>query len=375
MRAIAVAAAILLAASCTEGSQPSASTASASRQSVTHSGSPIPDLALSSLKISCRLPVVIRSLGGSAAYSGGFISFPAATFKSDPTGTFQGGRSPLELATATTPVLYGSPQGWPIYDRAIQRWVPANASATTPDGAFYAYVLVDDFVSGTTHLHVVDVAQATERVFTVPTPVLPYNGAPVGIDIGAFDGSDVYFSYPVMEAYPQKVRRLNVLTGTVTSVSESSGVMAINSGSAWVGRVDPRDPSPPVINRGGEFFDSIWRIDLATGTETLWYYAPGEVVVVRGFDDAGRPVIGPDPTLSNTSRTFRLIRTPGEVGTTIYMGPTLVLSQPSADVGRLWFGSWRGIYLWTPTAGLHKVFDFNASHQPDSAMYPAGPCV
>ncbi len=374
MRAVAVAVAILLAASCTEGRQHSASTASASRQSQSPSGSPVPDLALSKANISCRLPVVVSEFGGSGRYAGGFISFPSATFKSDPTGTFQAGRTQQEVATIATPVLYGAPRGLPLYDRATKRWVPADASATTPDGAFYAYAIVDDFVSGSTYVHVVDVAHATERVFTVPTPKQPYNGVPVGVDIGAFDGSDVYFSYPVMEAYPAKVRRLNVLTGTVIAVSESSGVMAVHSGYAWVGRVDPRDPSPPRYARGGEFFDSIWRIDLATGTETLWSYTPGEVAVVLGFDDGDRPLIGPDPTLPNTPQTFRIVKTPRDAGTTVYSGLMLWLSYPVADVGKLWFGSYRGIYLWTATAGLHKVFAFTSNLQTYSAIYPAGPC-
>jgi hypothetical protein len=222
---------------------------------------------------------------------------------------------------------------------------------------------------------VVDVAHATERVITVVSPAAPWlGGAPRGVHIQAFEGSDVYFSYPLMEAYPEGISRMNVLTGTVTALSQASGVMAVQSGYAWRGKVDPRDPSPPRYARGGEFFNSITRIDLATGTETQWYYAPGEAVVVRGFDEDGRPVIGPDPTLGGPTETLRLVKTPGDTGTTVYSGPRLQLSNPRADAGRLWYGSYRGIYLWTATTGLRKVFAFNSSTQSYPSMYPAGPC-
>lgn len=383
MKAVAAAFVILVAAGCTNPgahSTSSAATASASRPAHSPSSfpvasiSPVPDLPLSKISVSCRLPVVISNFGGPATTTGGFISFPAATLKSDPTGTFQAGRTPEEFATTATPVLYGL-SGLPLYDSSHQRWIPADVSETTAEGDFYAYGIAGNIGSGQSSIHVVDVAHATERVFTIASPPPPFAGGwPRGALVDAFEGSDVYFSYPRMEAYPEGIWRLNVSTGTVSELSPASGVMAVQSGYAWLGRVDPRDPSPPVYARGGEFFDSITRLDLATGTETVWYYAPGEVVVLRGFDGAGRPVIGPDSTLGSPEETFRLLKTPGDTGTTIYSGPRLWLSNPLADDGRLWFGSYRGIYLWTATTGLRKVFAFNSNNQPYPTMFPAGPC-
>jgi hypothetical protein len=150
--------------------------------------------------------------------------------------------------------------------------------------------------------------------------------------------------------------------------------MWVQSGYAWLGSHDPRDPSPPVYARGGEFFDSITRLDLATGTATEWYYAPGEVVVIRGFDQDGRPVIGPDSTLGGPRETFRLIKSPGDTGTTIYSGPLLDLSGPYADVNGLWFSSYRGVYLWTASDGLRKVFAFNSNTHTSLTLYLAGSC-
>jgi hypothetical protein len=271
-------------------------------------------------------------------------------------------------------VLYGAPQsGFPLYAPSTQRWVPAAMHQTTRDGASYAYAVEGEIGSGRSSVRVVDVAQATERVFTVESPAEPWaGGRHPAVHIDAFEGSDVFFSYPRMEAYPESIWRLNVLTGTIRAVSKVSGVMAVRSGYAWFGRVDPRDPSPPSYQRGGEFFNSISRLDLATGSETLWYYAPGESVVVRGFDEGDRPVVSRDPTIAGT-QDFRLIKSPGDKGTTIYAGSTLSLFDLVADAGSLWFGSYRGIYLWTATTGLRKVFGFTSSHQ-TGAIYPAGRC-
>ena len=383
MKAVAAAFVILVAAGCTDSgarSTSSAATASASRLAhspssfPTGSISPVPDLPLSKISASCRLPVVISSGWGPATTTGGFISFPAATLKSDSTGTLQAGRTPEEFATTATPVLYGV-SGLPLYDWSHQRWIPADVSETTAEGDFYAYGIVGSIGSGQSSIHVADVARATEKVITVASPSPPWaGGSPLGVRIDAFEGSGVYFSYPRMEAYPEGIWRLNVSTGTVSALSPASGVMAVQSGYAWLGRVDSRDPSPPRYARGGEFFDSITRLDLATGTETVWYYAPGEAVVVLGFDGAGRPLIGRDSTLGSPEETFRLIKTPGDTGTTIYSGPRLWLSNPLADDGRLWFGSYRGIYLWTATTGLRKVFAFNSNTQPYPTMFPAGSC-
>jgi hypothetical protein len=243
------------------------------------------------------------------------------------------------------------------------------------DGASYAYGIAGTTGSGHSSVHVVDVAQGTERVFAVVSPAPPWEGGrQLAPYIDAIDGSDVYFSYPQMEAYPATIWQLNVSTGAVRALSSTSGVMAVRSGYAWLGRVDPRDPSPPRYARGGEFFDSIVRLDLATGTETVWYYAPGETVVLWGFDEEGQPLIGPDNTLGSPTETFRLIRMPGDIGTTVYSGPHLWLTNPVAGPGSLWFGSYRGIYLWTATTGLRKVFAFNGSTQNYPTMFPAGSC-
>jgi hypothetical protein len=51
-------------------------------------------------------------------------------------------------------------------------------------------------------------------------------------------------------------------------------------------------PIPPRLTSGDLTFDSIARVDLATGVQALWFYRPGEAVSLLGLDGRNRPVIG-----------------------------------------------------------------------------------
>lgn len=366
--------ALMLAVGCSNPVS-SGSTGSASRQSPSAplSASASPDLPLSRMGFTCRLPVASYFYSGADTYTTGFIAFPGALFRQDATASFHAsGTGGWE--TAATPTLYGVPNGTPVYDWPMHRWIPADEAETAPDGSSYAYSTAGDIGSGKSFIHVVHVADASERIYTVAAPAAPWmGGSQVPVHIASVDGSSVYFSYPEMEAYPREIWRLDPSDNAVSSLSKTPGVMAIHSGYAWVGRSDPRDPFPPSFARGGEFFDSVVRIDLSTGSETPWYYWQGHVVVVRGFDETGSPVVGPDTTLNIAPETFRLVPSPGDSGTVIFAGYRLDLTGPLADGPRLWFGSYRGIYLWTPGAELRKVFAPSSSPS-NAILFPGGPC-
>lgn len=380
MKTAAATALILLAVGCTSpGPHAASSTAAASVSSQLPASSSLPssppisspmsDLPLSTVDFHCRLPVVISSDGDSAGFRGGFIMFPGATFVADPAGVIQFHQQ--ELATAATPVLYGVPQaGKPFYDHAMGRWIPAGAGQTSPDGAFYAYPTLGASNSEQTRIHVVDVAHGTDRAFVVPTPV---GGTTVGVQIGDFDGYYVYFLATQFEQLPSGVWRLDIASGSIRAMAQVTSVMIVRNGYAWVGRVDPRDPSPPTAARSGELYDSIVRVDLSTGAETPWYYAPGHDVLVRGLDYEGRPIVEGRSAPYIDHSGLLLIPAPGNAGTNIH-DASISLSDPQADIGRLWFGNDRGLYLWTRTAGIRKVFTFNGHHQMGETMYPAGFC-
>lgn len=339
------------------------------------SATPI-DLPLSVVNFTCRLPVARSStFGDYAAYTGGFVSFPAATFKADPAGGIHSRYLQQDFATDAKPVLYGGPQGGtPFYDLARRRWVPASAAQASPDGAFYAYASFSTSSAQPAHIHVVDVARGTEKVFAVSVPMV---GAAARLLVADFDGSGVLFvvvSQPEQQ-YPNGVWRLDVATGSVRPLVQGNQVLMVRGGYAWVGRVDPRDPSPPRFAGPGLLFDSIVRVDLAGGAEVMWYYQPGKAVWLSGLDSSGNPIVSvaTEPPSAIDTRELRVIDTPGGTGTVVFGGGSWQ-SQAKADHGRLWFGNDRGIYLYTPTTGFQKVFAFKGDPNLAQSILPAGDC-
>lgn len=373
-----------VAQSVTKSPTPSASptTASPTRSSLppnsAPTSTPVADLPLSKVSFACRLPVVRSTQGGDfASYEGGFVAFPQATFQPDPEGVINSEYLQQDFVTVAKPVLHGTPNGGPpYYDVPQKRWIPASAGQSSPDGAFYAYSLVNSSNAGPPYrIRIVDVARATERVITMNT--IPDFGGAIGAEVLDFDDRGVYFtSYQTM-GFPVGVWRLNVASGSVSTLSVAFGVVMVRGGYAWLDRVDQRDPSPPQTGRSGPVSNSIVRIDLSNGKETVWYYAPGQMVFLQGLDRDGKPIVsvtpGPD---FRRAPLLRLVPSPQDSGAVIYADGGMLFSTSQGDTGgRLWFGNDRGIYLYTPAAGLQKVFAFNGDPMFSQAMAPAGFCL
>jgi hypothetical protein len=387
MRVATVAAALMLTIGCTgsvaQGAQKSP-VASAAGDANAPSPSPS-DPPLSTVSFACRLPVSKATSGGDyVAYAGGFLSFPAATFQSDPAGGMHSRYLEGGLATDQAPILYGSPQaGPPFYDAALHRWVPASAAQSTADGAFYAYGTGINLIKEQPSVRVVDVARGTEKTFT---PAVPGMETPAGFSVVDFDASGVYFMTWRGDSYGRGVWLLNPTTGGVRALTNITDVMKVRGGFAWVGRLDPRDPSPPsgVANR--HLYNSIVRVDLNSGAEVIWYYNPGHSVWIKGLDSRDHPVVtvatAPDYPIDTSE--IRLIDTSGSRGTLVYDGgghsgtwspEALWFTEPQADRDRLWFGSARGLYLYTPGSGLQKVLALPAPLPgADVTIAPAGFC-
>jgi hypothetical protein len=259
------------------------------------------------------------------------------------------------VSTVTTPVLKGELAGIgvPFYDAAQGRWVPVGAGASTPDGAFYAYSTWDPGQPNVAVVHVVDVARATDRAFQVTMPV-----AAQGFSVGDFDSSGVYLLSNAFEQLPEGVWLMNPTTGSLQRLFQVGHVAAVRGGYAWAADIDPRDPSPPQLRRSGTPSDSITRVDLRTGTRSVWFYRPGKQVSLTGFDSFAHPIIqaiDPNDT-SGYSETW-LAGDPSNP-TEIYAGH-VYLGQPQGDGERIWFSGIAGIYLYTASAGLRKVAVFN----------------
>jgi hypothetical protein len=315
-----------------------------------------PDLPLRSVTFSCRLPIVTQTSATDKV--GGYVTFPERTYQKDPAGGLVWvGDGEVDTQAAPRLRAFGDS---PFYDLAAKRWIPASPGQTAPDGQTYAYTLGELGGPHSTVI-VVRVATGAQRGFFTMN---------MHARVDDFDGR---YAYLVGDG----VWRMDTSSGALEDVAQDASTILVRGGNLWVGRVNRADPSPPNASparidlpQGGRLFDSIAQVNLKTGTETTWIYSPGLEVFLLGLDAAEHPVVsvshGPD--FNARLDTVLVLNSPGDHGTHVSDGAVL-LNHMQADRGRLWFGSDRGIYLWSPASGLQKVF---ASAQP---VAPGGLCV
>lgn len=325
--------------------------------------SAIADVPVTRVDFACRLPVVTStSLGAAGAtLQGGFINFPAAKFVEDRAGTMHLGDE--DVTTTAAPVLHGN--GFvPFYDRAASRWVPAPASQALADGSGYAYTTWKRYTNDFT-AHVVDVVSANSRSFELPLPWNPY--------VADFRTEGVYLlSGSAIGGPGEGAWLLDPRTGTLKQLRQVNRAWEVRNGYAWAARFDTRDKTVWAPSELAPA-NSLVRIDLATGAETIWYYRAGAYPWFLGLDSYDRPVVlvGGSPD----SNEIRLIDQPGSSGALVYSGNTAGLDYLQGDRDRLWFGNARGIYLYRPDRGFQKVFAYNADPNSSDRIEPAGFCL
>ena len=330
------------------------------------------DLPVTQVGFSCRLPAVVTSGGGdSVSYQGGFIEFPATTFVPDANGVITAGPSQPEVSTQARPVLSGVPQDGPtFYDAALHRWVPVSSVQASPDGSSYAYVSNPAGLRAA--FHIVDIATATQKTFTVAVPNV---GSANGVQVMDYDGSGVFFVVTQVQADPVGVWRLDARTGNVTALARVANVMAVRAGYAWAGVLDPHDPNPPTGSASGSLFNSLVEVNLSNSAQTPWYYTPGRSQTLLGLASSRIVInIADAPDFPPFGGEVRLLDHPSsgaEDSGQLVSGGGVELIDPQADGDRLWFGSDRGIYLYTPDGSLQKVYAFAGS---GTTIAPAGPC-
>jgi hypothetical protein len=319
----------------------------------------VPDLAVTTVDFSCRLPIVTMTTdAGVVTMQGGYITLPESRLTTDPSGTMRS-RSPQEdVATTATPVLYGS-GGFPFFDRAKSRWVPVAPRQSLADGSAYAYIATN-LQTSATKAYVVDVASGSVRTFDLPDTselwqVADYGPAGVYImEMSALGGPG------------GGVWLLNPATGAVRLVRQVSQVWMVRDGYAWVARFNPEDTPPPSHSELAPA-NSLVRIDLASGAETVWFYRAGTYPWMLGMDSQRRPII-------NVQDGVRLIDQPGSAGELIDPRSGL-LGEPHGDGDRIWFGSQHGIYLYRSHRGFQRVFAHQSDPSNPSLVEPAGFCL
>jgi hypothetical protein len=324
--------------------------------------SAFPDLPVSKVDLSCRLPVVSSPVEGSLgiAFHGGSVAFPTAQLAEDPAGTMHYRNAQADFATDATPVLYGDGVV-PFYDRAQSRWVPARARQSLADGSAYAYTIYSP-QTGLYTAFVVNVATGSSRSYDVPSIFSP--------EVADFGPAGVYIvSASALGGPAQGVWLLNPATGALKQLAQLANVWAVRDGYAWIGRFDSRDKTvwPPSELAPA---NSLVKIDLATGAETIWFYRAGRYPWQLGLDSYGRPVV---LTGGNQGSEIRLIDRAGSSGQLVYSG-NMTFDYVQGDGDRLWFGGPRGIYLYRPAQGFQKVFAYYADPATSNRIEPAGFC-
>jgi len=315
--------------------------------------------------LSCRLPVLFPPNGSRVELDGGFFNFPNATYAADPNGVIKPNQTGIWI-TNGQPILAGL-GGDAFYDLAAKRWIPAAPDRTAPDGQTFAYYQGDPRPEENL-IVVMTVATGRIRIATQNPP--PFFFPDYAI-IESFDGRYAYLSDPILSGHEgSTVWRFDTVWGGMDELTKASGILLVRDGYAWAGLINPADPTPPKPTDGTPGIDSIARIDLATGVETTWVYRPGENLALLGLDLNGRPVVSvaQGPSFDPGHANVLLLSAPGDSGTLISSGQMDVLRM-QRDIGRLWFGTDQGIYLWTAAGGLRKVI---SSTQP---LVPAGFCV
>jgi hypothetical protein len=324
-----------------------ASPAQSATSSPEPSAIPVPDLPLVKVAFSCRLPISISTVVGTPPSENGFVSFPSGAVTIDPVG-----------------------KGGTYFDRAFSRWLPVGREAVSPDGAHYAYVDLGD--PGVFFVHVVDVRTGSDRA-------IRENGSGFSFQPFVFDyASEGIYLTQAFERIQAGLWLVVPTTGAMRQVSKVAGLQ-VSAGSEvfWSGEVNPADPNPVVTaSSAGTLPDQIDRLDLRSGRQVVWLYQSGRGFMIVAVDihghpliDAysGKPQVPPKNDPIDHSATELLIALDSTTRRSIYKGQ-LVESLVGAlsDTHGVWFGSDRGIYLYSDASGLQKVSD-----QPG---YPANGC-
>jgi hypothetical protein len=303
---------------------------------------------LTAVGFSCRLPVASSDAPldgkGGAQGKGGFVTFPGATFQSDP-------------------------QSLGTFDAPVGKWLPVRYSWIVPDGTAYVYA------DGAT-AYVVDAAKGTVKSHSLPYPVL----------VLGYDTAGVYLQrvIPFSDAQPRGLDLLDPRTGAYRhllpnqelwySIERGGFAYAVEHGLDW-GNPPTGDPQPS----GNYLVRTDLNGSVYLGLMSVMAIKEASIQVI-GFDRGDQPVLS-----ARSSDYYRIYTTasikPGGMpysdpgGAPQYDGPPNVEWNPKGpargDAHGIWFASKSGsIWLYTAGKGMQRV-----AQLPIRSPMIAGPCL
>jgi hypothetical protein len=285
----------------------------------------------------CRLPVVTWTQTAQGQVpSAGFLTYPGGQVSGDTNGAIV--LDGTRYRSAAKPYLYGGGPGAGSYDWPLGRWLPVKPRSVSPDGSHYAYST--DFGA----IHIVDVATGIDRTFIAPQ-------GPETVLYYAKEG--VYFNHEWEGPPGPGLWLLDPTTGTVQTVFSDKSVQAVGGFAAWLPDVNPADPHPVFSQySGGNYPNQVLRRDLNGGPTVRWFYQPGKIVTVVGFDRDKKPLIVSESLGSPDSVQIWQVPTANQ-GHQLYSGSQI--AEIVADDHGTWFADQQAISLYTPALGLQKV--------------------
>jgi hypothetical protein len=300
------------------------------------------------VQVACELPYLTTA--GIEPTAVGFLKLPEGVFHADPKAA-----SALPPGGVQAVPTTGGTQPW--WDAQARRWLPVDLSSVSPDGQSYVYLSKDG-------LHRVLVATgANALVYRRPKGVLGGQvlGYPADVYIvfpsGVKDGAGGVIANPASQV---GVWRIDLAAKTGTRIRTSDIVGSMAAGALWM--------TPPTGNQLG---DSLVRIDLGTGLQTVWFTDTGRAIQFLGVDHAGLPIVWTfadghleiwHVTAPNKATNFYTVDYAGDPP--LY-GPEIQQGLFVADAHGVWFGAPDGVYIYD-AAGFRKLAK--------TSGIPAGPC-
>lgn len=254
------------------------------------------------LTLSCRLPVYVGPPG-----SGGFISYPNATFSAD-TSSGVTLPSPSPGSPSPAPPYYGQQYPGLTYDLAFKKWLPALWAAVSPDGTRYAYTSPNS-------IYVTNVADNSQ------------------VELG--EGK----AWAILAVQAEGVYAINPNVAGLWLLPYSGPARQITTTGYWQAEAAGAAYGTESSALPQGVSTTINRLDVTTGASTAWFTRSGASSSVVGFDGHGNPIIfawpfsgqGPEVWIASTASSALPI-----------MGPSMGISvngTPIADSHGVWFSA------------------------------------
>lgn len=283
--------------------------------------------------------------------------------------------------------LLDQPASW---DPILARWLPVAPALVAPDGRSYVWTEIPQAGGASSRIHKVDVATGVDTVVMGKNNLVASSYQTDAIYlVNGFAGETGFHS-------STGLWRLDLATLGLRELAPASGGYwgesglgdYISHGSAWRTEYDPGDPAPQVRASGGFSQNRLVRLDLVTGTTSVWLTRHGAEVAMVGVDEGGHPLVA-----VHAAQTTEWWSLDGpETGTLVYRGPFSGDGLGPYDDGTS--GGYRphglmvdshGLWISASPAGQLQLYVYTSGHvqtvqSPGTVdavhnWYPAGACA